>query len=316
VKTAGIKSLPFIAAAAALITDMAIPDSELQPKTEAPFFLYAVILTAAVYLVFFLIGLKNKDLGRKVTGKAPLICGIILFVTGINLATAKYALLPVLFFPSLDRVFGVYIKDYALLLRCIGASGKLLLTGFAIGGLIGFFTGVMIGSSPRCSYWLSPLMKFIGPIPATSWSPLVLTLLPTSYDAAVFMVALAVWFPVTLMTGSGIANVKASYFEVAQTLGAGKLYQIFHVAVPAAMPEIFLGLFYASCGSFVTLVTAELLGADAGLGWYLNWQKSMMMYANIYAGLIVMAVLCTLVITLLFRIKDTVLVWQRGVIRW
>lgn len=310
------KSLPLLAAATAIILDIAIPDSELQPKADLPFFLYAAAVTAVIYLVCVLIGLKNRSLDKKIVKKAPLICGIILFVTAINMVTSKFALLPVLFFPSLDRVLEVYVKDHALILRCIGASGKLLITGYAIGGLIGFFTGVMIGSSRKFSYWVSPLMKFIGPIPATSWSPLVLTLLPTSYDAAVFMVALAVWFPVTLMTSSGVSNVTASYFEVSQTLGAGKIYQIIHVAVPAAMPDIFLGLFYATCGSFVTLVTAELLGADAGLGWYLNWQKSMMMYANIYAGLIVMAVLCLLVITLLFRIKDNVLIWQRGVIRW
>lgn len=82
-------------------------------------------------------------------------------------------------------------------------------------------------------------MKFIGPIPPTSWSPLVLSLLATSYDAAVFMVALAVWFPVTLMTSSGIQNVNNSYFEVAETLGVAKAKTIFKVAVPAAMPSIF-----------------------------------------------------------------------------
>ena len=130
------------------------------------------------------------------------------------------------------------------------------------------------------------------------------------------MVALAVWFPVTLMTSSGIQNVNNSYFEVAETLGVAKAKTIFKVAVPAAMPSIFLGIFYATCSSFVTLVTAELLGANAGLGWYLNWQKSMMLYSNVYAGLILMAVICTIVITLVFKLKDVVLVWQKGVIKW
>jgi NitT/TauT family transport system permease protein len=64
------------------------------------------------------------------------------------------------------------------------------------------------------------------------------------------------------------------------------------------------------------LVTAELLGADAGLGWYLNWEKSMMLYANVYAGLILMATICTIIITIVFRLKDRVLVWQKGVIKW
>ena len=71
-----------------------------------------------------------------------------------------------------------------------------------------------------------------------------------------------------------------------------------------------------SAGSFVTLVTAEMFGCKSGIGWYLNWQKSMMLYANVYAGLILLAVLCNLIITLLFRIKDRLLGWQKGVIKW
>ena len=54
---------------------------------------------------------------------------------------------------------------------------------------------------------------------------------------------MAVWFPVTMLTSSGIANVPVSYLDVARTLGAGRRYLIFRVAIPAAMPSIFLGLF-------------------------------------------------------------------------
>lgn len=186
----------------------------------------------------------------------------------------------------------VFVTDYELLIQCILASGQLLLRGFLAGGILGFLTGILIGFNKKASYWISPFMKFVGPIPPTSWSPLVLSLFTTTYSASVFMVALAVWFPITLMTSSGIQNVNNSYFEVASTLGSGKLNKIFKVAVPAAMPSIFLGIFYATCSAFVTLVTAELLGADAGLGWYLNWEKSMMLYANVYAGLILIAVIC------------------------
>ena len=98
--------------------------------------------------------------------------------------------------------------------------------------------------------------------------------------------------------------------------GAEKRYKIFKVGIPAALPNVFLGVFYATTSSFVTLVTAEMFGCKSGIGWYLNWQKSMMLYANVYAGLILLAVLCNLIITLLFEVKDHILVWQKGVIKW
>ena len=82
------------------------------------------------------------------------------------------------------------------------------------------------------------------------------------------------------------------------------------------MPSVFLGLFNGTTASFITLVTAEMLGAKYGLGWYVNWQKEMMSYANVYAGLILIAISFFLIITGLFKIRDRILVWQKGVIKW
>ena len=310
------KLLPYPALILTLILDTAIPESPRQVAAGKPYFQYLISMILVLYTVLFLLSFIWKKADARLASRGAFLCGLTLFICGINLIVSKYALLPVLFFPSLDRILEVYPTDWKLLLKCVLSSGQLLIIGFLIGGALGFFTGVLIGFSKKASYWIQPFMKFIGPIPATSWSPLVLSLFTTTYQAAVFMVALAVWFPITLMTSSGIANVKNAYFEVSQTLGAGKWTQIFRVGVPAAMPSIFLGIFYATCGSFTTLVTAELLGAESGLGWYLDWQKSMMLYANVYAGLILMAVICAFVLTMVFRLKDHLLVWQKGVIKW
>ena len=153
-------------------------------------------------------------------------------------------------------------------------------------------------------------------IPSTAWIPLVLIAFPTAISASAFLIALAVWFPTTVLTSSGIASIPNSYFEVSSTLGAGSFYRIAKVGIPAAMPHMFLGLFNGTCSSFITLVTAEMLGAKYGIGWYINWQKEMMAYANVYAGLIIIAVTFFILITLLFKFRDRVLAWQKGVIKW
>jgi NitT/TauT family transport system permease protein len=300
----------------AIAVEILIPNSASQPEAKAPYFLYFLYIVGGIFLLFYIASFFVKKISEKLEEKGPLIAGGILVLNIINLACSKYALLPVLFFPSLDRVFGVFVNDRMLMLECVLSSGKLLLIGFAVGAILGFITGVLIGFNKKIAYWINPLTKIIGPIPPTSWSPLVLSLFSTSYQAAVFMVALAVWFPITVMTSSGIQNVQQTYFEVADTLGAGKLYKVFKVGIPAAMPSVFLGLFYASTASFVTLVTAEMFGCKSGIGWYLNWQKSMMLYANVYAGLILLAVLCNVIIKLLFVFRDKILSWQKGVIKW
>jgi NitT/TauT family transport system permease protein len=130
------------------------------------------------------------------------------------------------------------------------------------------------------------------------------------------LIALAVWFPVTMLTASGIANTRASYLDVARTLGAGRMYLIFRVAIPAAMPSIFIGLFMGLGASFLTLVVAETVGVKSGLGWYVTWAQGWAEYGKVYGALIIMAAFFSTIMTLLFTVRDRVLVWQKGVIKW
>jgi NitT/TauT family transport system permease protein len=225
-------------------------------------------------------------------------------------------LLPVIFFPSLDKILSVIVEDRLFMLTCLASSGKLLFTGCLWGAGLGFVTGVAVGFSRTAAYWVNPLVRLLGPIPATAWIPIVLVSFPTTFSASCFLIGLSVWFPTAVMTSSGILNVTNAYFEVSSTLGAGRMYQIFHVGIPAAMPHMFIGLFNGICAAFITLMTAEMLGVKNGIGWYINWQKDMMAYANVYAGLLVIAVTFSILITLLFKWRDHILVWQKGVIKW
>jgi NitT/TauT family transport system permease protein len=161
-----------------------------------------------------------------------------------------------------------------------------------------------------------PLLKIIGPIPATAWVPLAMVLSPSGEVSAMGLVALAVWFPVSMLTISGIANTRASYLDVARTLGAKQSFLIFRVAIPAAMPNIFIGLFMGLGTSFITLIVAETVGVKSGLGWYLQWAQGWAEYNKVFAALAIMAVFFSTIMTLLFKLRDRVLVWQKGTIKW
>ena len=215
----------------AVVVEILIPNSEKQPLADKPYFLYLLYIIGALIIILYLCTFFVKKLDFKFQEKAPLFAGGLLLVNIINLICGKFALLPVLFFPSLDRIFSAFVNDRILLAKCVVSSGKLLLIGFVIGGILGFITGIFVGFSKKASYWINPLTKIIGPIPPTSWSPLVLSLFSTSYQAAVFMIALAVWFPISVMTSNGIQNVQQTYFEVADTLGAKKFYKIFRLFI-------------------------------------------------------------------------------------
>lgn len=233
-----------------------------------------------------------------------------------ELITAKFALLPMPFFPPPQAILEVFLDDWPRLGGSILASLKLLAGGYLIGAGLGFMLGVAIGWSKAVGYWAHPVLRFVGPLPATAWLPLAFFVFPSSWSASTFLIALATGFPVTVLTWSGVAGVNKAYFDVARTLGASSAFLVLRVAVPAALPHVFVGLFMGLGGSFAVLVVAEMLGVKAGLGWYLQWAQGWAAYANLYAALIVMALMCSGLISLLFSLRDRVLSWQKGLVQW
>ena len=233
-----------------------------------------------------------------------------------ELSSAKLSLLPRPFFAAPQDLLEVLADDWARLAESTAHSALLLATGYTIGAMIGFMAGVTMGWSRIAGYWLHPILRFIGPLPATAWLPIAFFVLPTSWTAGVFLIALATGFPVTVLTWSGVAGVSGAYYDVARTHGAGPAFMIFRVAIPAAMPSVFVGLFMGLGGAFAVLVVAEMMGVKAGLGWYLTWAQGWAAYPNMYAALIVMALMCSGLITLLFRLRDCLLGWQKGLVRW
>jgi len=253
---------------------------------------------------------------QRVRDFAPWLVALALFLLAWEIVTAKVGLLPLPFFPPPQAIAEVVIDDWRPLVAGISASSRLLAAGYFLGAAVGFVTGVAIGWSRLAGYWIHPVLRFIGPLPATAWLPLAFFVFPSSFSASIFLIALATGFPVTVLTWSGVAGVNSTYYDVARTLGANQRFLVLKVAIPAAMPHVFVGLFMGLANSFAVLVVAEMLGVKAGLGWYLQWAQGWAAYANMYAALLIMACLCSGLITLLFRLRDRLLTWQKGLVRW
>lgn len=230
--------------------------------------------------------------------------------------TAKLGVLPVPFFAPPQALLDVYVDDWPRLADSLLHSALLLGAGVAFGAATGFVAGVAIGWSSSIGYWLHPVLRILGPVPSTALLPLCFFLFPSSWSASVFLIALATWFPVTVLTWSGVASVDKAYYDVARTLGASQRFLIFKVAIPAALPHVFVGLFMGLGASFSTLVVAEMMGVKSGIGWYLQWAQGWAAYANMYAALLIMALACSGLISALFMIRDRLLSWQKGAMKW
>lgn len=315
----GKKVYRFLALAGSLtafLLQALIANHRRHPASSHPYFTYFLAGTAAVFVLLTAASFFAPRIRKGLEEKGCLLFGVFLLVSLLNVLTAKTALLPVLLFPSFDNIFSVFVESRALMLKCILHSFKLLGLGVFWGILLGSVTGLAVGYSCRTYYWLNPLIKVVGPVPATAWIPFALVVFPTTFGASVFIVALAVWFPVVLLTSSGIQNIPNSYFEVGRTLGAGQFYQLVHIGIPAALPAIFQGIFFGVCSAFIALMTGEMFGAKAGIGWFINMEKELAEFKGVYAGLILIALFCNLILTVLFRIRAKALKWQKGLIKW
>lgn len=281
-------------------------------ETHHLFVFFASVLSVAVLVSKAGFRLLADPLRRG----ARWLLALALLIGIWELVTAKLALLPPPFFAPPRALVEAYATDWPRLGDSVLNSLRLLASGFLFGSLSGFVTGIAIGWSRSLGYWVHPLLRFLGPVPSTALLPLALYFFPSSFSAAIFLIALATWFPVTVLTWSGVSSVDSRYYDVARTLGASNLFLILRVAVPASLPHVFVGLFMGLGASFSVLVAAEMMGVKSGLGWYLQWAQGWAAYANMYGALIVMAVLFSSVITLLFSVRDRTLAWQRNGVKW
>jgi NitT/TauT family transport system permease protein len=279
---------------------------------------FAALLAAvgAALLLLALASLRLRPLPARLRHGAPWLVALAAFFLAWEFATAKLELLPMPFFPPPQAILEVFLDDWARLGDSIWHSLALLAGGYVLGAAIGFVTGIAIGWSRAVGYWVHPVLRLVGPLPATAWLPLAFFVFPSSWSASTFLIGLATGFPVTVLTWSGIAGVNRAYYDVARTLGASPRFLVLKVAIPAALPHVFVGMFMGLGASFAVLVVAEMLGVKSGLGWYLQWAQGWAAYANMYAALLVMALMCSGLITLLFRLRDRVLAWQKGLVQW
>ena len=271
---------------------------------------------AALFVVLSVVGRRLSRLGTRLRTAGPWLIALPVLLGIWELLTAKLALLPVPFFAPPQALLAVYVEDYARLADSLLHSALLLGSGVALGAITGFIAGVAIGWSTRIGYWLHPVLRILGPVPSTALLPLCFFLFPSSWSASVFLIALATWFPITVLTWSGMASMDKAYYDVARTLGAKQGFLIFKVAIPAALPHVFVGLFMGLGASFSTLVVAEMMGVKSGIGWYLQWAQGWAAYANMYAALLIMALACSGLITGLFLVRDRLLAWQKGAMKW
>ncbi len=314
-----ISLLPVLCGAGALLEYVLLPDADPNPMPHLYTGLLALAVTA--YTVALLIGALrvksgNKKIFQYLRYKAPLYAVLLLLLTAYDVATIKTGFLTYPLVPCVNSILCAAFTDRAILFTSTLHTLRLMFTGYFIGVALGLVTGITCGYSSKVRYWVNPIIKFLGPIPISTWIPIILVFTAGALSfGAVFIIVIGVWFAVTVASMTGVANVDKSYFDAAKILGANERQLVFRVAIPHAMPSILQGMTQGMSTACTAIMVAEMLGVKAGLGWYMTWVKSWALYNNMFASLIVVCIIFTLVTKALELIKKRVLRWQKGVVK-
>ena len=153
------------------------------------------------------------------------------------------------------------------LLQDVAVSLGRVAAGFAIGASLGVVIGIGAGWYRWFGALLRPLLELIRPIPPLAWIPMAIIWFGLGESSKVFVIVLGAFFPVVTNAYKGMLGIEPSILRAAQTMGVQGARLLLEVALPAAMPDIAVGLRIGWGLSFGILVAAELIAADSGLGY-------------------------------------------------
>ncbi|MBM3502253.1 MAG: ABC transporter permease [Alphaproteobacteria bacterium] len=196
-------------------------------------------------------------------------------------------------FPPPSTVLGTLsglVLDGSIGLAALFSAGRIL-SGFLIGSLIGVFLGLLMGTSAVVRALAEPYVHFLRFVPPLAWFAPVLLWFGTGETTRILLITYTTVFVVTLNTIAGVSAVAINKARMARTLGADHRQVFFLVTLPASMPFIFTGMRLAMGNSFATVVAAEMLAADNGLGYMITSSQLSLDIPKIFSSVIALGVL-------------------------
>jgi len=185
----------------------------------------------------------------------------------------------------------IEVNESARFLTNIGISVRRILLGFLVAAVLGTILGVLIGRYRLFRYLSMPALEVFRPIPAIAWVPMAIMLWPSNEVSIVFITFLGAFFPILLNTIHGVEEIDDVLLRAARSLGTREIDLLIHVVIPGALQHIFTGLAVGMGVAWVSLIAAEMISGQFGIG-YFTWEAySLISYAEIALGMITIGVL-------------------------
>jgi len=226
---------------------------------------------------------------------SPIFLGVLPFAAGAvvwTILVRAYHISPV-FLPPLESVpaalRSMFIEQRVA--TDILISSLRVAAGFAVAVLLATPLGVLMGYSFRISQIFEPVVGFIRYMPVPVFIPLCLLWFGSGDLEKVIVIFLGAFFQLTLMVQDAAGGVRQDFYEAAVMLGAPRRALIFRILWPAALPQIFDSYRVCIGWAWTYLIVAEIVGATAGIGYYIIKAQRYLLVSQIFAAMAIIGLL-------------------------
>jgi len=246
-----------------------------------------------------------------VIGSVGLVAFLGLWELAVRLGLIDSFFLPA---PSsvVHRMVQLATGPDAVLIHDIRMSASRVLTGFVISAVVGVPVGLVMGMSPFVRALLNPIISIIRPLPALSWIPLSMLWLGIDEQQKYAIVFMGCFASILVYTTDATMRVDPILTRAARNLGASRSQVLRHVVLPGAMPTILSGLKVVLAIAWTCVISAEMVGANSGLGFRIWTAKEWSDTGQVLVGMLSISI-TVLILDILFRgVEKLLMPWQRG----
>lgn len=209
--------------------------------------------------------------------------------------------------PNPTYGLSIYTEEYY---KHIGVSIWRVTQAFILATVLGVSVGLLLGWSKTFKEFVFPVFETLRPIPILAWVPLAIVMFIATESAVIFLTFLASFFATALNTMLGVESIDESYVRAAYCLGAKRSQVFRHVIVPGALPFIFTGLQISIGVSWFSLVAAEMVSGQYGLGYVINTSYTMVRYPTIVIGMITLGFVGYVTSAMVRMLGDHLMQWR------
>ena len=253
---------------------------------------------------------------RKTATEKILSWGTAVSILLLWLIVSEFGLIDQNLVPTPQAVFAAFIeimengyKNFTLL-EHLGESMKRLVIAFVLSCVTAVPLGIASGYNSRIRAIFEPIIEFYRPLPPLAYYTLLVLWMGIENESKISLLYLACFAPAYISCVSAVIKIREDYINSAFTVGASRLQVIVHVIFPACLPDIFTGLRTSLGVAYTTLVSAEMVAANSGIGWMVLDASRYLRSDIIFLGIIVMGITGILLDRGIQRIERSVVPWK------